>query len=227
MICWSWRIVQIHWLFQMGTSTEMTLLHSAYPIMEYWSGLWLAFTVLRMWECLSWMNWASWRAWWLEAMVSGLVVVNEVMVLIELWIVQNSNPFRLVKWHSGIIIHLNWTISLLFNPLILVIGVSIMLHHSHWLVWLMDWFEFTDLPQLQSVKHGGWYAFQMVHTVVFESDWMDGMMIQICLNYNPFNLMKVLLIVIMAVIERRKLLNPTTSRTHWQCEVWLNELMNK
>ena len=51
----------------------------------------------------------------------------------------------------------------------------------------MDWFEFTDLPQLQSVKLGSW-AFNRVHTVVFESDRMDGLMIQICLNYNPFNL---------------------------------------
>ena len=32
--------------------------------------------------------------------------------------------------------------------------VSIMHHHSHWLVWLAKRFEFTDLPQLQSVKLG-------------------------------------------------------------------------
>ena len=52
----------------------------------------------------------------------------------------------------------------------------------------MDWFEFTDLPQLQSVKLGG-LAFRDVHSIVFESDRMDGLMIQICLNYNPFDLM--------------------------------------
>ena len=51
----------------------------------------------------------------------------------------------------------------------------------------MDWFEFTDLPQLQSVRLGE-AAFDYVHSVVFESDGMDGLMIQICLNYNPFNL---------------------------------------
>ena len=50
----------------------------------------------------------------------------------------------------------------------------------------MDWFEFTDLPQLQSVEVGS-SAFNDVHSVVFESDGMDGLMIQICLNYNPFN----------------------------------------
>ena len=77
----------------------------------------------------------------------------------------------------------------------------------------MDWFEFTDLPQLQSVKLGIW-AFRYVHTVVFESDRMDGLMIQICLNYNPFELMKVLLKVMVMMIERRLALNPTTTRTH-------------
>ena len=33
----------------------------------------------------------------------------------------------------------------------------------------MDWFEFTDLPQLQSLTLGSW-VFYYVHTVVFESD---------------------------------------------------------
>ena len=148
------------------------------------------------------------------------------MVRIELWIVRNSNPFRLVIGHSMIIIHLNWTISLLFNQLILVIIVSIMLHPSHWLVWLMDWFEFIDLPQLQSVKLGR-LAFAYVQSIVFESDWMDGLMIQICLNYNPFNLVMELFKVIIVMIERRLALNPTTTRTHWQCEVRLIELMNE
>ena len=50
----------------------------------------------------------------------------------------------------------------------------------------MDWFEFTDLPQLQSVKLDE-CAFIHVQSVVFESDGMDGLMIQICLNYNPFD----------------------------------------
>ena len=98
---------------------------------------------------------------------------NEPTALIELWIVQNSNPSRLVIDHSLIIIHLNWIISLLFNPLILVRTVSIMLHHSHWLVWLIGWFEFTDLPQLQSVIFGE-RAFTYVHSVVFESEWLNG-----------------------------------------------------
>ena len=66
----------------------------------------------------------------------------------------------------------------------------------------MDWFEFTDLPQLQSVRLGG-STFYYVHSIVFESDRMDGMMIQICLNYNPLNLVVELLMVINVMIERR------------------------
>ena len=77
----------------------------------------------------------------------------------------------------------------------------------------MDWFEFTDLPQLQSV-YLNWAAFEFVHSIVFESDGMDGLMIQICLNYNPFNLVVELLMVINVMIERRSVMNPTTSRTH-------------
>ena len=65
----------------------------------------------------------------------------------------------------------------------------------------MDWLEVTDLPQLQSVKLG-YSAFKRVQSIVFESDGMDGLMIQICLNYNPFDLMKELLLVIGMMIER-------------------------
>ena len=77
----------------------------------------------------------------------------------------------------------------------------------------MDWIEFTDLPQLQSVKLGR-AAFNRVHTVVFESDRMDGMMIQICLNYNPFNLVREVFNTIIAMIERRLVMNHTTTRIH-------------
>ena len=77
----------------------------------------------------------------------------------------------------------------------------------------MDWFEFTDLPQLQSVKLGQ-FAFWYVQSVVFESDRMDGLMIQICLNYNPFDLMDVHLKVMMVMIERRLAIDPSTTRTH-------------
>ena len=77
----------------------------------------------------------------------------------------------------------------------------------------MDWFEFTDLPQLQSVRLGE-AAFDYVHSVVFESDRMDGLMIQICLNYNPFYLVMELLLVMVIIIERRLAMNPTTTRTH-------------
>ena len=58
----------------------------------------------------------------------------------------------------------------------------------------MDWFEFTDLPQLQSVKLGS-SAFASVRSIVFESDRMDGLMIQTCLNYNPLLLECILYMV--------------------------------
>ena len=77
----------------------------------------------------------------------------------------------------------------------------------------MDWFEFTDLPQLQSVKLG-YAAFNYVHSIVFESDRMDGLMIQICLNYNLSNLVRKLLLVMVVRIERRLVMNPTTTITH-------------
>ena len=77
----------------------------------------------------------------------------------------------------------------------------------------MDWFEFTDLPQLQSIQLGN-DAFRNVHSVVFEGDGMDGLMIQICLNYNPFDLVDILLWVIMVLIDRRFAGHPTATRTH-------------
>ena len=66
----------------------------------------------------------------------------------------------------------------------------------------MDWFELTDLSQLQSVTLVD-YAFNRVHTVVFESDRMDGLMIQICLNYNPSSLIDVLLKVMVEMTKRQ------------------------
>ena len=66
----------------------------------------------------------------------------------------------------------------------------------------MDWFEFTDLPQLQSVKLG-YYAFKYVQSVVFESNGKDKLMIQICLNYNPSSLIDVLLKVMVEMIKRQ------------------------
>ena len=77
----------------------------------------------------------------------------------------------------------------------------------------MDWFELTDLPQLQSVKLG-FGVFEYIHSVVFESDRMDGLMIQICLNYNLFNLVNLLFVVIGVMIEGRLAVIPTTTITH-------------
>ena len=185
--------------------------------------------VLKVFVYSSWMNWLNWRVLRLERGVSqlgriGIVSkrVNEPMVLVELWTVQNSNPFGLVIIHLLTIIPLNWTIFLLFNPLILAI-IVLTLPHSFWLVRLIDWIEFTDLPQLQSVKLG-YAAFCCVQSVVFESDWLNGLMIQICQNYNLLILVRVLLVV---TIERRLTMDATTTRTQWQCEVRLNEMSSE
>ena len=104
--------------------------------------------------------------------------------------------------------------------------VFVGLHPSHWLVWLVDLVEFKDLPQLQSIRLDS-IAFRYVHSVVFESDRKDWMMIQICLNYNPFNLVDWLYLVMKVMVERRLAMNLTTIRTHWQWKVRLNELMNE
>ena len=53
-------------------------------------------------------------------------------------------------------------------------------------------------------------AFRDVHSAVFESDGMDGLIIQICQNYNPFNLIVMLLKVIIVLIERLLIKNLTT-----------------
>ena len=108
---------------------------------------------------------------------------------------QNSHSIHFSHWDHWLLVmaysgkwpHLNCPIFLLFNPLKSELGVSVLLNHSHWLVWLVDWFEFTDLPQLQSVKLGE-FAFEYVHSVVFESDWMSGLMIQIYRNCSQSNL---------------------------------------
>ena len=42
---------------------------------------------------------------------------------------------------------------------------------------------------------------------------MDGLMIQICLNYSPFNLVDMHFVVMM-MIDGRLAMNPTTTRTH-------------
>ena len=98
---------------------------------------------------------------------------------------------------------------------------------SFLLIGIIDWMKWEiDLPLLQSVRLGG-SAFQYVYSIVFESDGMDGLMIQICLNYNPFNLKDMLFLVMVVMIERRLAIDLTTTRTHWQCEVRLNELMNE
>ena len=81
------------------------------------------------------------------------------------------------------------------------------------LFWRVTRFEFTNLSQLQSITLGD-IALHLVHSIVFESDGMDGIMIQICLNYNPFNLDTSLLMATIVLIEKRLTSIPITTRTH-------------
>ena len=69
------------------------------------------------------------------------------------------------------------------------------------LFWRVTCFELSSLPQLQSVKLGH-YSFCFCHSVVFKSDGMDGVIIQICPNCSPFNLVVVLFMVMIVKLER-------------------------
>ena len=73
--------------------------------------------------------------------------------------------------------------------------------------------SFTELPQLQSVSLSN-CSFTYVHSVVFESDGMDGLMIQICHNYYLFSFVHLLFKVILVMIKRRLAMNPSTTRIH-------------
>ena len=75
--------------------------------------------------------------------------------------------------------------------------------------WRITSFELNNLPLLQSVKLGE-FAFRYVHSVVFESNGVNGLMIQICQNYISFNLIHMLLKVIIVMIDRRLAISPTT-----------------
>ena len=76
------------------------------------------------------------------------------------------------------------------------------------LFWSVNRLELNNLTSLQILYIGNG-CFGKVR--VFE---LDGLMIQICLNYNPFNLVIMLLLVMIVMIERRLAKHPTTSRTH-------------
>ena len=106
----------------------------------------------------------------------------------------------------------NWAVSLLCSPLTLEWRVSFGHHPSHWPVWLVRWNELIDLPQLQSVRLRD-NAFTYCQSVVFEGNGMERVEIQICQNYNPFNLIWLLLRVMVVMIERRLKKHPLTTRT--------------
>lgn len=78
---------------------------------------------------LDWMNYKLLQLERDHSRMPNIVILSlllqKQMECIESSIVLNSNPFKLEIIHSLIIIHLNWIISLLFDPLVLVMIVSI------------------------------------------------------------------------------------------------------
>lgn len=90
------------------------------------------------------------------------------------------------------------------------------------LIWIWWW---KDLPKLSTVSLGT-ATFMCVHSVVFESSWNGELIIQIYLNYSPFNLVDGLFKVMVVMTEKRLTIHHSTTRTHWECEVRMNELMN-
>ena len=169
------------------------------------------------------MNWVPFHWTW---KTYGLNVL-----MIQGWQTSHSVRFShcshwwLGRVYSGDWPVLNWDIFPLYNPFLLTILVSIGVHPSHWLVWLNESIEFVDLPQLQSVTIG-YGTFNRVQSVVFASSWMNGLMIQICQNYNRYNLIHLLFKVMVVRIDGG-LAKYSSTLTHWQCEVRLNEEMNE
>ena len=70
----------------------------------------------------------------------------------------------------------------------------------------------TDLPQLQTVKLGR-TAFYCCRSIVFESDWRNGMMTQICQCFSPSNLIR-LRFVGMRILDCHFDVIPHPMRTH-------------
>ena len=78
--------------------------------------------------------------------------------------------------------------------------------------WLIEW---IDLPLLQTIILD-YEAFGYVQSVMFESNCISGLMNQIYPNFNPFNLVNMLLLVIGVRVESRWM---GTTRIHWQWRV--------
>lgn len=153
-------------------SLQVTFFLSLHPLMPLvWSTIWvLEAKPLRQRAMLleTWQNSTPFHQMWKTC---GLAVSMHLRSQRR-----HSTDFSLwSRWwlataYSGMLQVWNWTISLLFSPLILEWRVSFGHRPCRWLVGSIGWFEYADLPQLQSVRLSD-NAFTYCHSVVFESRW--------------------------------------------------------
>ena len=166
---------------------------------------------------LNWMVTASCREWELAGIATSVKRVH-----LPFQIVPNSNPFRSVPNPLVIANRLNWRVSPHFKRLSLVLRISGIPRRLHWLVCLIEWSELTDLPSLKSIKCGN-SSFFDCQSAVFESAGKDGLMIQICRNYNPSNSNTVPSTV--TVMQEMMIIQST--RISWPWKVWIGRMMNR
>ena len=153
-------------------SLQVTFFLSLHPLMPLiWNTIWvLEAKPLRQRAMLleTWQNSTPFHQMWKTC---GLAVSMHLRSQRR-----HSTDFSLwSRWwlataYSGMLQVWNWTISLLFSPLILEWRVSFGHRPCRWLVGSIGWFEYADLPQLQSVRLSD-NAFTYCHSVVFESRW--------------------------------------------------------
>ena len=189
-------------------TTRQVLWNLQSRIIHIWNGSWLVTIALKEFKCLKLKTWVNWRV-----LPLGITASLVRMDLIELWTVQNLNPFGWVVIHSTLIIHLMWTLFLLFKPSVWVTNAIMMCHLYCSLVGLIWIWWWKDLPKLSTVSLGT-ATFMCVHSVVFESSWNGELIIQIYLNYSPFNLVDGLFKVMVVMTEKRLTIRHSTTRTH-------------
>ena len=105
-------------------------------------------------------------------------------------------------------------------------SVSIGLPHSPSVVGCDCNHSHPDLPQLQYIKLGR-ASCALCRSVVLESRFTIEVTMQTCQDSNPFNYKSVPSKVIGVTIERRLMMSPITTGTHWQWKVRVIERMNK
>ena len=184
------------------SNPQVRILSSSHPSMQ---AAWRIGSLLEKNHLLRRITWWRIEGNWTPFHWVFRTCVLDVWLHPESQITHSTHSSHSSHWWLGVAYSgkrpvLNWAVFLLFCSLRLATVVSSTLRPSHWLVWLIDWSQRTDLPCLQSVKLGSG-AFQNCQSIVFESDCVDGLMIQICQNSNRLSLANRLFGVMMTRIE--------------------------